>query len=219
MVETFIVFGGGCFGTHHVRHIEKGRARGRIDPDARIILLDRNERPPAMDNPEVGGNPHVTFVQTDWLDYMKASWDSLDPDVQAVPAPVAPHLASDWLTWSLRERLGGPDAIEVLPMAHEFGGLPYEYLAPHGARYISAAGWICPTNCRAPHVCPMTRSERTWELSRTVNEYAQAHDLYLPITEGVYQILYHHVPPQAVLGRLMDTSRSVMELDPEIVTE
>ena len=175
MAETFVVFGGGCFGTHHVRSIEKGRARGRIDPEARIIVLDRNERPPMMDNPEVGDNPHVTFVQTDWLDYMEANWDTLDPGVQVVPAPIAPHLASDWLTWSLRERLGGPDTVEVLPMAHEFGGLPYEHLAPHGARYISAADWICPLNCRAPHICPMTRSERTWELSRTVNEYAEAH--------------------------------------------
>ena len=51
--ELFIVFGGGCFGTHHVRHIEKGRKRGRISPDARIIMVDRNDHPPALDTPEV----------------------------------------------------------------------------------------------------------------------------------------------------------------------
>ena len=172
--ELFIVFGGGCFGTHHVRHIEKGRKRGRISPEARIIVVDRNARPPAHNVPEVGANPHVTFAQSDWLEYMKANWDMLPPQTEGVPAPVAPHLAFEWLVWSLQERLG-QDAVGVEPMEHEFGGLPYEYLAPSGARYISAANWICPTNCRAPHICPMTRDVRTWELEDTVNDYAKAH--------------------------------------------
>jgi hypothetical protein len=172
--ELFVVFGGGCFGTHHVRHIEKGRGRGRISPDARIIMVDRNERPPALDLPEVGRNPNLTFVKSDWHEYMKANWDLLPPEAEAVPAPVAPHLAFEWLVWSLRERLG-ESAITVEPMTHEFGGLPYEYLDPSGCRYISAANWICPTNCRAPHICPMTRDVRTWELEDTVNDYAAAH--------------------------------------------
>src|SRR5437773_4596535 len=95
--ELFIVIGGGCFGSHHVRHIEKGRMRGRISPEARIIVVDRNERPPALEAPEVVGNPFVTFVKSDWLEYMKTSWDALPPDVEVVLAPVAPHLAFEWL--------------------------------------------------------------------------------------------------------------------------
>jgi hypothetical protein len=172
--ELFIVFGGGCFGTHHTRHIEKGRTRGRISQHARIIMVDRNPHPPALDLPDISGNPHLTYVQSDWLDYMQSAWDTLPPDTQAVPAPVAPHLAFDWLVWSVRRRLG-EDAISIEPMSHQFGGLPYEYLAPAGVRYISAADWICPTNCRAPHICPMTRDVRTWELADTVNAYAQSH--------------------------------------------
>ena len=176
--ELFIVFGGGCFGTHHVRHIEKGRARGRISSDARIVMVDRNERPPAFDVPDVADNPYLTYVRSDWLEYMKANWDLLPPETEAVPAPVAPHLAFEWLVWSLKQRLG-EGAIEVEPVAHEFGGLPYEHLAESGARYISAAGWICPTNCRAPHICPMTRDVRFWDLENTVNDYANAHpDLF-----------------------------------------
>ncbi|MBF6614234.1 MAG: hypothetical protein IVW55_14000 [Chloroflexi bacterium] len=169
--ELFIVFGGGCFGTHHVRHIEKGRKRGRISPDARIIVVDRNTWPPARALPEIAENRCVSFVQSDWLDYMKKCWDALSPEAEAVPAPVAPHLAFEWLTWSLRDKLG-EDAITVEPVTHEFGGLPYEYLDPVGCRYISAANWVCPTNCRAPHICPMTRDVRTWELEDRVNKYA-----------------------------------------------
>ena len=75
--ELFIVFGGGCFGGHHVRHIEKGRSRGRISPQARTVVVDRNERPPARDVPGVGDNPLVTFVRSDWLEYMKANWEKL----------------------------------------------------------------------------------------------------------------------------------------------
>lgn len=181
--ELFVVIGGGCFGSHHVRHIEKGRKRGRISPDSRIIMVDRNLRPAAMDVPEVGENPYITYVQSDWLDFMKASWDVLSPDTQVVPAPVAPHLAFEWLVWSLNERLGGPGAVQVEPMDHRFGGLPYEYLAPTGARYISAADWICPTNCRAPHICPMTRDVRFWDLEDTVKGYAAEHagDIATPV--------------------------------------
>jgi hypothetical protein len=171
--ELFIVFGGGCFGTHHVRHIEKGRKRGRIGAEARIIMVDRNARPPALSLPEVGENPHLTFVQSDWLDYMKECWDTLPPWAEAVPAPVAPHLAFEWLIWSIEQRLGG-GVLEVEPVEHEFSELPYSYLAPSGARFISAADWICPTNCRAPHICPMTRDVRTWELEDTVRDYAAA---------------------------------------------
>lgn len=167
--------GGGCFGAHHTRHIEKGRKRGRISPDARIIIVDRNARPPVLSLPEVAENPFVTCVQSDWLEYMQANWDLLPPETEVVPAPVAPHLAFEWLVWSLRERLGSQSAITVEPVAQEFGGLPYEYLDPKGVRYISAANWICPTNCRAPHICPMTRDVRTWELEDSVKEYAAAH--------------------------------------------
>src|SRR5215212_2307325 len=123
--ELFIVFGGGCFGTHHVRHIEKGRKRGRISPEARIIMVDRNAHPPALDNPEIAENPYLTFVQSDWLEYMKRTWEVLPPETEAVPAPVAPHLAFEWLLWSLQQHLGDR-AITVEPMQHEFGGLPYE---------------------------------------------------------------------------------------------
>lgn len=173
--ELFIVVGGGCFGAHHVRHIEKGRKRGRISAGARIIMVDRNERPAAFDAPEVGSNPYLEHVRSDWLEYMKANWDSLPPDTQVVPAPVAPHLAADWLSWSVGEHLGSPAALSVAPMEGEFGGLPYEYLSPTGVRYISAADWICPTNCRAPHICPMTRDVRFWDLEDTVKNYAAAH--------------------------------------------
>ena len=68
-------------------------------------------------------------------------------------------------------------------------------------------------------VAAMNQVAEGIKTTRAVHEYGQAHGVYLPITEGVYKILYQHVSPQAVLGQLMDVSRSVYELDPEIITD
>jgi glycerol-3-phosphate dehydrogenase (NAD(P)+) len=68
-------------------------------------------------------------------------------------------------------------------------------------------------------VAAMNQVAEGIKTTRVVHEYAQANGVYLPITEGVYKILYHNVPPRAVLSQLMDVSRYVYELDPEIITD
>ena len=55
--------------------------------------------------------------------------------------------------------------------------------------------------------------------ARAVHEYAQANGVYMPITEGVYRILYEGVSPRAALASLMDISRYVYEIDPEFSAE
>ena len=52
--------------------------------------------------------------------------------------------------------------------------------------------------------------------TRAVFEYAQAEGVYMPITEGVYRILYQQISPKIVLDQLMEERRSVYEVDPEI---
>lgn len=52
--------------------------------------------------------------------------------------------------------------------------------------------------------------------ARSVHEYAQSAGVYMPITEGIYRILYQNVPPRVVLGHVMDERRNVYEVDPEI---
>lgn len=68
-------------------------------------------------------------------------------------------------------------------------------------------------------VAAMNQVAEGIKTTRVVHEYAQANGVYLPITEGVYKILYQNVPPRAVLSQLMDVSRYVYELDPEILAE
>lgn len=52
--------------------------------------------------------------------------------------------------------------------------------------------------------------------TRSVHEFAQANGLYMPITEGVYRILYQGLSPKTAMSYLMEETRNVFELDPEI---
>jgi hypothetical protein len=179
MPITFIVIGGGCYGSHHLKQLESGRAKGYIEAEARIVVVDRNPTCQVVREQAARPNPFVTVVQSDWLAYYQAHIDTLPADAEIVPAPIAPHLAAEWLLWSLQQRLGA-EAVQQAPFTETFGGLPYEYLSPGGDRFISAADWICPPNCRAPKQCPIIMAPRTCDLSTTIREFAAARpDRYL----------------------------------------
>ncbi|MEB3283972.1 MAG: NAD(P)H-dependent glycerol-3-phosphate dehydrogenase [Candidatus Sericytochromatia bacterium] len=47
--------------------------------------------------------------------------------------------------------------------------------------------------------------------TRAVYEYARRHDVYMPITDGVYQIVHEGVGPHEVLAQLMDNNRFTHE--------
>jgi hypothetical protein len=187
-MTTFHVIGGGCYGSHHLARLEKGRLRGKIGPDDRVVIIDRNPACQVRRELEAAPNSLVTLVQSDWLDYMKAEWDRLPPGDEVVPAPIAPHLAAEWLLWSLQARLPA-GLVEQIPFADEFGGLPYEYLSPAGERFFSAAGWVCPPNCRAPAKCPAILAPRTWDLGTTVETFSRDHaDRYA--TPAIFRTVY-----------------------------
>ena len=174
MAITFIVIGGGCYGSHHLKRLEKGRARGAIGPDDRILVVDRNPDCQVLGELAAQPNPLVDVVRSDWLEFMKAEFDHRPATDEVVPAPIAPHLAAEWLLWSLQTRLPA-DAVRQVPFDDSFGGLPYEYLSPAGERFFSAAGWICPPNCRAPRKCPAILAPRTWDLEDTVRDFSRRH--------------------------------------------
>ena len=49
--------------------------------------------------------------------------------------------------------------------------------------------------------------------TRTVHEWAKSSGVYMPITEGVYRMLFENARPEAVLSDLMDITRFVYEFD------
>src|SRR5690349_19160722 len=173
MAITFIVIGGGCYGSYHLKRLEKGRARGAIGADDRILVVDRNPNCQVLRELAAQPNPLVDVVRSDWLEFMQAEFDHRPATDEVVPAPIAPHLAAEWLLWSLEQRLP-PGAVAQVPFADAFGGLPYEYLSDSGERFFSAAGWVCPPNCRAPKKCPAILAPRTWDLADTVRDFSAA---------------------------------------------
>ncbi len=174
MAVSVIVIGGGCYGSHHLKQLEKGRRKGAIGADDAILVVDRN--PACQVQRELAETPNsrVRLVQADWLAFMQAEFDRRPATDEVVPAPIAPHLAAEWLLWSLESRLPAGRVAQA-PFVDSFGGLPYEYLSPGGERFFSAAGWICPPNCRAPRKCPAILAPRTWDLEVTVPTFSTTH--------------------------------------------
>ena len=120
-----------------------------------------------------------------------------------MPAPIAPHLAAEWLLWSLRQHLGAA-AVRQVPFVDEFGGLPYEYLSPGGDRFISAAGWVCPPICRAGKKCPAILAPRTWDLNDTIRAFKE-------LCEGKWD----HLPEAAfhMVGTIEEAAEKAKKLE------
>lgn len=49
--------------------------------------------------------------------------------------------------------------------------------------------------------------------TQTVARYVRTHGIYMPITEGIYRILYEAIPPKEALAALLDVSRNPYEGD------
>ena len=50
--------------------------------------------------------------------------------------------------------------------------LPYEVPGPDGVRFLSAAGWVCPSTCIEPDHCPALHAPRDWDLSVLIERRA-----------------------------------------------
>ena len=49
--------------------------------------------------------------------------------------------------------------------------LPFEFTDKDSNHYISRAGWLCPTTCIEPRVCPAVKGVRDWDLDRDVRNF------------------------------------------------
>src|SRR5437773_11586925 len=95
VMAHFILIGGGCYGSHHLHQLEKGRTKGYIPAEARLTVVDRNPACQVVRELAERPNSHVTVVQSDWLAYYRAALDTLPAEDELVPAPIAPHLAAE----------------------------------------------------------------------------------------------------------------------------
>ena len=137
-------------------------------------MVDHN--PDCQARRELGETADREFVTSDWTVFFDG-WLTHTPgtthaDDQIVPSPHMPHLMFEWVLRRAQQRWPAR-AVSVAPVP---GNLPTPYDRPgtsDATRYISWADWICPTHCIEPALCPAIGSERTWEMSDTVNALAE----------------------------------------------
>lgn len=160
--------GGGCFGSYHTRQLVKGISRGRL-PAERVLVVDRNADCAA--SVEFAGEPLVKIALGDWVSYLGGYLETARAaEAHLVPPPIGPHVALEWLKLALAFG-AGEATLEQTPLGRG-AGLPYEHLDSRGNFFLSHAGWLCPTNCYEPEVCPATKGPRDWSMPETVRSLA-----------------------------------------------
>jgi hypothetical protein len=190
----FIVIGGGCYGIYHSSQLYKAIQKGKLPAESRLIIVDRNMRPKALD--VHGDKPVFIFVQSDWQAYLQEFFSDpsrFNPEtdgetVQIVPAPFAPHLLFDWLLFSSSQALheaGYTNLVLERAPFDEHLNLPYEYTDQKGNHYLSRAGWTCPTACIEPQKCPAIKDTRDWDLEDDVKQYAAGFPVKPSVTAAI----------------------------------
>lgn len=165
------IIGGGCYGTFYAGQLAVALGRGRIVARS-ITLVDRD--PSCRAARDAGLEPPFHLELADWASYLDRWLDrpppeAGDPDDAIVPSPLMPHLMAEWLMrWAVRH--GAGREVALVPVEQPVG-TPYDVAAPDGNRYVSFADWLCPTHCVEPHICPVIRGPRTWEMSEALVEY------------------------------------------------
>jgi hypothetical protein len=115
-----------------------------------------------------------------------------EPQDYIVPSPLMPHLMFEWLLRRARQRW--PERrVEVAPVPGELG-TPYDRAAPDDTRYVSFAGWICPTHCIEPAICPAIGRDRTWDMADALRALAgRLRGSGEPVFGPVLFVCRHHV--------------------------
>ena len=166
----FVIFGGGCYGSFYARQLVRAREAG-VDDVAEIVVVDRNEFPPARRQLD---SPLIRFVQQTWDAFCDDYFSSLSPQSndQIVPPPFTPHLALAWLLRRLTD--DQPQIQWSLEPAVRFPGTPFQQQSSGGPVTLSHAAWMCPVHCIEPSTCPKTRDVRYWDMAETVEHWAHA---------------------------------------------
>ncbi|HKW41880.1 MAG TPA: hypothetical protein VJN39_11580 [Gemmatimonadales bacterium] len=175
VMRDVIVVGGGCYGTFYAAQLAKARVRGKAT-FRRVVIVDRDRACRARR--ELGPDVDRAFVVRDWRAFFHeflvraVPAGAGEPQDYIVPSPLMPHLMFEWVATRARERWPGR-IVEVVPVPGTLG-TPYDRASPDGTRYVSFAGWVCPTHCVEPAVCPAIGSARTWEMPEAVRGLADS---------------------------------------------
>ena len=174
----FFICGGGCYGTFYLRQLDRARARGGLDV-TEIIVVDRD--PECQASEKIADVAGARLIVADWIEFGEQIWrNEADwSDDAWVPAPIAPHIAFEWIRSDLaaRGRSGRRARVDVAI------DIPFCATLDNGSLAVSHAPGVCPTNCIEPAKCPLTGTDRDWEMRETIAE----HSGLSPTDVGIFQ--------------------------------
>jgi hypothetical protein len=101
----YVIAGGGAYGTHYLKRIRIALEKVKIDLDE-VIVVDKN--PDCRTKEEISNLPKANIWVGSWNEFSQEVWSnrqSLIEDVW-IPAPLAPHILSDWIIIKLERELG-----------------------------------------------------------------------------------------------------------------
>ena len=163
----YVIAGGGAYGTHYLKKIQIALEKGKINLDE-VIVVDKN--PDCKAKEEIGNLPKASIWVGSWNEFSHEVWknrQSLIEDVW-IPAPLAPHILSDWIIIKLERELG----LKYVQSSKEpkLPDIPFAHVTPDGRILLSHAPGKCPLDCIEPEVCAITEDTRWWEMRDTLVE-------------------------------------------------
>lgn len=163
----YLIIGGGCYGSYYVRQLKAAKARGLID-FAGLRVLDRD--PGCAVAQAYGDDPEVEVIATAWEEAGAQVFDHRGRwrGDHLVPAPLAPHIAWEWMRRQLVRDGLAPSAVRALPWPGAVPALPFAQVIREGTLVLSHAPGMCPVNCVEPRRCPLTSDWRDWEMRDTL---------------------------------------------------
>ncbi len=171
---SYVVIGGGCFGSFYVRQLLRyaDRAGG---PVARIVVVDRD---PACRVARTVADPRIEIAVADWADHVSLALPAAIAAVargeavrdRLVPSPLASHILLAALG-----RVAAPGATPAgaAEARRILGGIatPFTRDLGTGNVALSFATWVCPVNCIEPATCPAIAAPLDWNMARAVRAH------------------------------------------------
>ncbi len=205
-----VVIGGGCYGSFYLQQLARARAASAVTWRS-LRVVDRAVHCPAAER--VASVPDAGLEVEEWGAFLDRWLDRATrrEDDRLVPSPLMPHLMAEWLLRRTSERWP-TRSVSIVPAAAA-AGTPFDQLHPgDGVRYLSHADWTCPVHCIEPRTCPAIRAPRSWEMSRTVTGWTEAHRRERP-TAGPALFTCRHVSHGVGMFPVTQAFTALDELD------
>jgi hypothetical protein len=185
----YVIAGGGAYGTHYLKKIQVALQSGKLALDE-VIVVDKNSDCQAKE--EMRNISNATLWVGTWNEFSQVVWankESLKGDIW-IPAPLAPHILSDWIIIRLEKELGHKyvqsSSTPRLPK------IPFTHITPDGRILLSHAPGKCPLDCIEPKVCAITEDARSWEMRDTLVEMLTSAESPVPANAVAMFFCKHH---------------------------